>query len=189
MSDMQKPTTVADDLVVSIEYTLSVDGEVIDSSEENDPLEYLQGYHNIIPGLERELNGMKIGESKEVTVHPRDGYGDVDPEAVVDIPRNEFPKKLQVKPGLELQLQNEDGELVNAVVVSVSANSVKLDLNHPLAGKDLHFRVTVIDLRTATEEEITHGHVHGEHDEENEGFDENEDYGEEEDEDEGDNHH
>ena len=162
MNDLHKPTTVADDVVVSIEYTLTVDGEVIDASEENDPLEYLQGYQNIIPGLEREMSGMKIGESKEVTVHPKDGYGEQDPEAVIDVPRKEFPKDFEVKPGVELQLQNQDGELMNAVIVSISPSTVKLDLNHPLAGKDLFFRVTVVDLRDATEEEISHGHVHGE---------------------------
>ena len=197
MNDLHKPTTVADDVVVSIEYTLTVDGEVIDASEENDPLEYLQGYQNIIPGLERELAGMKIGESKEVTVQPKDGYGEQDPEAVIEVPRREFPKDFEVKPGIELQLQNQDGELMNAVIVSISTSTVKLDLNHPLAGKDLHFRVTIVDLRDATEEEITHGHVHGadmDEDEEGEYNDEelfeDEDVEEvEEENDEDDNHH
>ena len=195
MNDLHKPITVTNDVVVSIEYTLTVDGEVIDASEENDPLEYLQGYQNIIPGLERELAGMKIGESKEVTVLPKDGYGEQDPEAVIEIPRREFPKDFEVKPGVELQLQNQDGEMMNAVIVSISPNTVKLDLNHPLAGKDLFFRVTVVDLRDATEEEITHGHVHGEEmdeDEEDSEYDDEElfeDEESEENEDENDNHH
>ena len=194
MNDLHKPITVADDIVVSIEYTLTVDGEVIDASEDSDPLEYLQGYQNIIPGLERELAGMKIGESKEITVLPKDGYGEQDPEAVIEIPRREFPKDFEVKPGVELQLQNQDGEMMNAVIVSISPNAVKLDLNHPLAGKELLFRVTVVDLRDATEEEISHGHVHGsETDEDEEGeYDDDELFEDEEldeNEDENDNHH
>jgi len=161
VSDLQKPNAVADDVVVSIEYTLTVDGNIVDASEENDPLEYLQGYQNIIPGLEKELAGMQVGESREVTVLPKDGYGEMDPNALIDVPRSEFPKDFELKPGLELQLQNQDNELLNAIVVSVTPKTVKLDLNHPLAGKELFFRVTVVGLREATEEEMTHGHVHG----------------------------
>lgn len=175
MNDPQKPNTVVDDVVVSINYTLTVDGQVIDASEENDPLVYLQGYQNIIPGLEREMAGMKIGESKEVTVQPRDGYGDIDPDALIEVPRTEFPKDFEVKPGVDLQLQNQDGELLNAVIVAVTPDMVKLDLNHPLAGKELLFRVTVVDLRPATEEELSHGHIHGD-DADDEEFDEDELY-------------
>jgi FKBP-type peptidyl-prolyl cis-trans isomerase SlyD len=194
VNDPQKPTAVADDVVVSIEYTLTVDGEVVDASEENEPLEYLQGYQNIIPGLEREMAGMKIGDSKNVNVKPKDGYGEVDPEALIEIPRSEFPKDFELKPGVDLQLQNQDGELLNAVIISVNGNKVKLDLNHPLAGKELFFKVKVVDLREASEEELEHGHVHGEDlDEEEfdedmfEDDDEDEDF-EEEEEEESDNH-
>jgi FKBP-type peptidyl-prolyl cis-trans isomerase SlyD len=188
----QKPTTVADDVVVSIDYTLTVDGEVVDASEENEPLEYLQGYQNIIPGLESQLVGMKVGESKEVLVAPRDGYGEVDPEAFVEVPKSEFPKGFELKPGVDLQLQDQDGELVNAVIVAVIGNKVKLDLNHPLAGKELLFRVTVSDLREASEEELAHGHIHGE-DFDEEDFDEDDLFDddadeEEEEEEENDNH-
>jgi len=161
VNDLQKPDVVADDVVVSIEYSLTVDGEVVDASEENEPLEYLQGYQNIIPGLERELTGMKVGESRDVVILPKDGYGESDPEAIIDIPRSEFPDDFEVKPGLELQLKNQDDEILNAIVVSTNNNSVKLDLNHPLAGKKLFFQVKVVELRAATEEELSHGHVHG----------------------------
>lgn len=191
MNSPQKPTTVADDVVVSIDYTLTVDGEVVDASEENEPLEYLQGYQNIIPGLESQLVGMKIGESKEVLVAPRDGYGEVDPESFVEVQRSEFPKDFEIKPGVELQLQDQDGELVNAVIESVTGKTVRLNLNHPLAGKELLFRVTVTDLREATEEELSHGHVHGDDFDEDEFEDEDEFFDEEdedEEEDENDNH-
>lgn len=187
MNDLSQPTAVADDVVVSIEYTLTVDGEVVDASDENEPLEFLQGYQNVIPGLERALYGMKIGESKEVTVAPKDGYGEVDPDALIDVPRSEFPKDFEVKPGVDLQLQNQDGELLNAVIVSVSPTTVKLDLNHPLAGKELFFRVSITDLRAATEEELSHGHVHGEDFDEEE-YDDDDSIYEEEDEEEDDNH-
>jgi len=161
VTDSQKPNAVADDVVVSIEYTLTVDGNIVDASEENEPLEYLQGYQNIIPGLEKEMVGMQIGESREVTVLPKDGYGEMDPNALIEVPRSEFPKDFEIKPGLELQLQNQDNELLNAVIVDVTPKTVKLDLNHPLAGKELLFRVTVVGLREPTEEEMSHGHVHG----------------------------
>ena len=161
MTDLQKPTAVADDVVVSIEYTLTVDGNIVDASEENEPLEYLQGYQNIIPGLEKEMVGMQIGESREVTVLPKDGYGEMDPNALIEVPRSEFPKDFEIKPGLELQLQNQDNEVLNAVIIDVTPETVKLDLNHPLAGKELLFRVTVVGLREPTEEEMSHGHVHG----------------------------
>jgi FKBP-type peptidyl-prolyl cis-trans isomerase SlyD len=162
VNDLQKPTTVADDVVVSIEYSLTVDGEIVDSSEENEPLEYLQGYQNIIPGLERELAGLKIGDTKNVNVKPKDGYGELDPDALIEISRSEFPQDFELKPGIDLQLQNQDGELLNAVIVAVTGDQVKLDLNHPLAGKELFFKVKVVDLRDATAEELEHGHVHGE---------------------------
>lgn len=194
MNDFHKPSAVADDVVVSIDYSLTVDGEIIDASEENDPLEFLQGHQNIIPGLENQIYGMKVGESKEVIVSPKDGYGNVDPNAIIDVPRSEFPKDFETKPGLELQLQSQDGELLNAVIISVSKDKVRLDLNHPLAGKELLFRVTLVDLRDPTEEELTHGHVHGddmdedEFEEEDESFEDDE-LEEVEDEDEDDNHH
>ena len=174
MNDLNKPSAVADDVVVSIDYSLTVDGEIIDASEENEPLEFIQGHQNIIPGLENQMYGMKVGESKEVTVSPKDGYGNVDPEAIIDVPREEFPKDFELKPGLELQLQSQDGELLNAVIVSVAKEKVRLDLNHPLAGKELFFRVTVTDLREATEEELDHGHVHGDGMDEEEFEDEDE---------------
>jgi FKBP-type peptidyl-prolyl cis-trans isomerase SlyD len=192
VNDFQKPSAVADDIVVSIDYSLTVDGEIIDASEENDPLEFLQGHQNIIPGLENQMYGMKVGESKEVVVPPKDGYGNVDPNAIIDVPRTEFPKDFEIKPGLELQLQSQEGELLNAVIDSISKDKVRLDLNHPLAGKELLFRVTVVDLREATEEELTHGHVHGDDVDDEEFEDEEELFEDEldetEDEDEDDNH-
>ena len=170
METQNKPQIVADDVVVSLDYTLTVEGEVIDSTEGDEPLEFLQGHQNIIPGLERELGGMKIGDHKTVTVPAADAYGEIDPENIIDVPRAEFPNEIPLKPGTELEVKNADGEVLTATIQSVSKNSVKLDFNHPLAGKELTFDVTVVDLRAPTEEELAHGHVHSED------FDEDEEY-------------
>lgn len=164
MSETNKPDKVADDLVVTIEYTLTVDGEVVDSSEEAGPLDYLQGHANIIPGLERELEGMKIGESKKLTVAPEDGYGLVEPEAILEVDRGEFPEDVPLEIGIELEITDDEGDMMFATIIEVGSEIVQLDTNHPLAGKELHFEVSVIDLRAASEEEITHGHVHYEDD-------------------------
>ncbi len=175
----KKPSTIADDVVVSLDYTLTVDGELVDASEENEPIEFLQGYQNIVPGLEKELYGMSVGDSREVVVAPKDGYGEVDPQAIMDIPRSQFPKEIELQTGLELALEQPDGHVLHAVVTTLDPNTVTLDFNHPLAGKELTFRVTVTDLRTASDEEKAHGHVHGAHDhhhDEDDGF---EDAGEE----------
>jgi FKBP-type peptidyl-prolyl cis-trans isomerase SlyD len=154
--------TVMDGLVVSMEYTLSVDGEVLDSSKDAGPLQFLAGYDNIVPGLEREMLGMKIGESKDVLVLPEDGYGEFDDEAFMEVPRSEFPSDMELEPGLELNVSDEDGQRQLAFVESFNDETVRLDFNHPLAGAELQFTVTVIGLREPTKEELDHGHVHEE---------------------------
>ncbi|HKJ27235.1 MAG TPA: peptidylprolyl isomerase [Anaerolineales bacterium] len=158
-----KPEQVAKDLAVTIDYKLTIDGEIIDSSEEDGPLDYLHGHENIIPGLERELTGMKIGEQKNVTVAPEDGYGTVDEEAMLEVPRSEFPNEVPLEIGIELEVTDQEGDMLFATIVEVGNKTVKLDTNHPLAGKALDFDVTVVDLREASEEEIAHGHVHTGH--------------------------
>jgi FKBP-type peptidyl-prolyl cis-trans isomerase SlyD len=178
LDTQNKPREVSDDVVVSIDYTLTVDGEVVDTTQGDEPLQFLQGHQNIIPGLERELNGMKIGDIKEVTVPPAEAYGEVDPDNIIDVPRSEFPGEIPLEPGTELEVKNADGEVLSATIADVNKETVKLDFNHPLAGKQLTFDVKVVDLRAATDEELSHGHVHYE----DEGFDD--DYEEDEDEDE-----
>lgn len=152
--------TVKDGLVVSMEYKLTVDGEVLDSSEEAGPLQFLVGYGNIIPGLEREMIGMKIGDSKEVTVQPEDGYGEFDEDAFMDVSRSEFPGDMELEEGLELHVTDDDGNHQAAYVAEFDDKTVKLDFNHPLAGAELHFDVKVVALREPTAEELDHGHVH-----------------------------
>ncbi len=154
--------TVQEGLVVAMEYTLTVDGEVLDSSKEQGPFEFLVGYDNIVPGLEREMLGMKIGESKDVVVQPEDGYGEFDTGAFLDVPRGEFPPDMEMEEGLEMFVTDEDGNQQMAFVESFDDEIVSLNFNHPLAGAELHFNVKVVGLRKATAEELEHGHVHDE---------------------------
>lgn len=151
---------VQDGMVVSMEYTLHVDGELLDSSEGHGPLQFLAGYGNIIPGLESEMVGMKVGESKDVVVSPADGYGEYNEEAFMDVPRGQFPKDMPVEEGLELTVRDDSGQGRYARIESVEGETVRLNFNHPLAGDELHFNVKVVALREPTDEELSHGHVH-----------------------------
>lgn len=166
MDTNNEPKIIADNVVVSLDYTLTVDGEVVDTSEGDEPIEFIQGMGHIIPGLEKALYGMAPGDAKKVTVAAKDGYGDFDKEAVMDVARSEFPPDIPLKPGIELQMKDQDGETVHAQIVRVDKETVKLDFNHPLAGKVLNFDVKVVELRSATTEELEHGHVHGDEHEE-----------------------
>ena len=154
--------SVQDGLVVSMDYKLTVDGEVLDSSDDEGPLQFLAGYDNIVTGLEREMIGMKIGESKDVVVKAEDGYGEFDEEAFMEVPRTEFPEDMQLEEGMELHITDEDDQHQAAYVTGFDDKTVQLDLNHPLAGAELHFTVKVVALREPTDEELDHGHVHEE---------------------------
>ena len=152
--------TVQNDVVVSMEYTLHVDNEEIDSSKGQDPLQFLAGHGNIITGLEREMIGMKVGESKAVVIAPADGYGEFDEEAYMKVPLSEFPKDMSVEEGLELTVKDNSGQTRYARVDSIEGDAATLNFNHPLAGDELHFNVKVVGLREPTDEELEHGHVH-----------------------------
>jgi FKBP-type peptidyl-prolyl cis-trans isomerase SlyD len=174
------PTQVAKDLVVSLAYTLKVAGEILDEAGREDPLLYLHGHKNIVPGLERALTGMKVGETKAVVIAPKDGYGEYNEDDVEIVPRSEFPDEIPVEEGVEILVEDDEGEEVSATIVEVTKDKVTLDFNHPLAGKELHFEITVVDLRAATEEELEHGHAHYEGDEED--WEDDEDWDNDEDE-------
>ena len=152
--------SVRDGVVVSMEYTLHVDGELLDTSEGQGPLQFLVGYGNIISGLESEMMGMKIGDSKDVVVQPENGYGEFDDEAFMDVPRKDFPKDMKVEVDAELTVRDDEGHARYARVDNVEDETVRLDFNHPLAGAELHFSVKVVALREPTDEELEHGHVH-----------------------------
>lgn len=158
--ELVSQTIVAEGTVVSLEYTLTVDNEVIDQSG-GKPLEYLQGYHNIIPGLERALTGMGMGESRDVIVAPVDAYGEYDPEAVYELPKSQFPPSFNLKVGAQLRVRADDGHVLNAHVTRIDGETVKIDLNHPLAGKTLFFRATIARIRPATEDELAAGRLGG----------------------------
>ncbi len=157
---MTENAKVDDGQVVSMHYTLHVDGEMVDTSQGAEPLQFIQGMGHIIPGLEHELYDMHVGESKKVSVAPQDGYGKVDPEAFMEVPRSAFPAEVPLKVGTQLELKDKSGHPSMARIDSVTDENVLLDMNHPLAGKQLDFDVTIAALRTATDEEVSHGHVH-----------------------------
>jgi len=151
----EEKLTVADDIVVSLDYTLRLDdGEIIDSSDSRGPLQFLQGRGQIIPGLEQALYGMAVGEEKDVVVEPADGYGVRDPDASQVLPHDVFPPDLELEPGLGLRMRDPAGRAIIAYVDEVRSEGVLLNFNHPLAGETLYFRAKVADLRAATEEEL-----------------------------------
>jgi FKBP-type peptidyl-prolyl cis-trans isomerase SlyD len=154
---------IAEKCVVSIQYKLSDDeGEVLDSSEDGEPLVYLHGADNIIPGLEKELTGKQVGDSLKVTIQPEEGYGAVNEEMIQTVERSAFEGVDKIEPGMRFEAAGEEeGETQLIVVVEVTDDEVTVDGNHPLAGEVLHFEVTVDEVREATEEELTHGHAHG----------------------------
>lgn len=152
---------IQDNCVVSIHYTLTDDqGEVIDTSAEREPLNYLAGAGNIIPGLERELAGCSAGDKKQVVVQPADGYGEYSEDLVQTLPRESFSGIDKIEPGMEFQAQTPSGHVQYVVVKDVSDDGITIDGNHALAGKVLNFDVSVEAVREATAEEIDHGHVH-----------------------------
>ncbi len=152
---------VEDKKVVSLDYTVKDDGgQVIDSSEGNDPLVYLHGAKNIIPGLEAALIGKAAGDEFEVTVQPAEGYGEYKEELVQVVPRSAFEGVDKIEPGMVFTAQTEGGP-VQLMVTGVEEDDITVDPNHPLAGKVLHFTGKILEVRDASDEEMAHGHVHG----------------------------
>ncbi|MEY4581911.1 MAG: hypothetical protein RL701_6614 [Pseudomonadota bacterium] len=145
--------------VVTIEYTLTDDdGKVVDTSDGRAPLSYLHGANNIVPGLEKALDGAEAGQEIEVVVEPADGYGAYNEGMVQNVPVRKLPEK-RPQPGAVLKVQTPTGQRL-VLVKSVQGDYATLDFNHPLAGATLHFKVKVIEVRDPTEEETAHGHAH-----------------------------
>jgi FKBP-type peptidyl-prolyl cis-trans isomerase SlyD len=152
---------IAEDKVVLIHYTLKDDaGAMIDSSSGGEPLAYIHGQGNIIPGLESALEGRKAGEKLEVSVAPADGYGVHDERLIQRVPRRSFGGA-NPQPGMQFHAQSSDGQTRMVTVTQIVGDMVTVDGNHPLAGQNLHFSVEIAEVREATEEELEHGHVHG----------------------------
>lgn len=156
----KKRLTVADNLVVTMEYILKVDDDVIEDTKETEPIQFLQGAGQVLPALEGQLYGMAVGDSKDLVLPPEEGYGLVDEDAIADYDRSEFPKEIPLEAGVELELKDQDETTHYARIVAVDDNNVRLDFNPPLAGKSLHFSIRIVALRSATDEEIEHGHAH-----------------------------
>jgi len=136
-------------MTVQLEYTLTADGQVVDSTEGRGPFQYVHGKGQIIPGLERELAGLHAGDSRDITVTPEDAYGSVDPTAVVEVPKAQLPKDVTPAVGLVLRGVDPDGRTFRAIIKDIGDESVTLDLNHPLAGKTLLFKVKVLNIAPA----------------------------------------
>lgn len=160
---MTDSTSVAAGQVVTLHYTLTVDGNPVESSREGDsgPFDYLHGASNIVPGLEEAVAGKSVGDSLEVTVEPEKAYGKREEEAVQVVPRAQFPGDFTPQVGLQFFAQTPDGQQIPGVITALDDEKVTVDFNHPLAGATLHFAIEVMAIRPATSEEIEHGHPHG----------------------------
>jgi FKBP-type peptidyl-prolyl cis-trans isomerase SlyD len=152
---------IAQNDVVTIHYTLRDDAEkVIDSSASGEPLAYLHGHGNLIPGLERELAGKNVGDRLKVRIAPAEGYGEYDKALVQQVPRRALKGIASLKVGTRLQTGGDHGHHT-VTVTRIVGDMVTLDGNHPLAGQNLNFEVEITAIRAATAEELAHGHVHG----------------------------
>lgn len=167
---------ITDGKVVSLNYTLTVEGEVVVQTEPGDPMDYLHGYGEILPGLEKALTGKAIGDTLTLTLAPEDAYGPYDEEDFEEIDLDDIPDGANLQVGMVVEVEDEDGYSYTATVAEISDGVVTLDFNPPLAGKTLTYAVEVLAIRDATEEEIQHGHAHDDEDDEDEwdGYDEDE---------------
>jgi FKBP-type peptidyl-prolyl cis-trans isomerase SlyD len=151
---------VGDNHVVTLDYTLIVEEEILESTTDGEPIEFIQGIGQIIPGLENALYDLKVGEKKTVTIEPGEAYGDYDPESLEIVRKEEFSEEIPLDVGTFLDLTDDEGDVLSAQIIEADEDTVTLDFNHPLAGKTLTFEVTVSGLRPASQEELDHGHVH-----------------------------
>ena len=149
---------IAKDFVVGIDYRLTIaDGTEVDSTGDRGPMEYLHGHQNIIPGLEKELEGRVVGNSLEVTVGPEEGYGEHDPERIVEVSREQLGFEPEV--GAVVAAKLPDGREQHLLIAEIEGDTITLDGNHPLAGQTLRFEVSIASIRAATDEEIANGSV------------------------------
>ncbi len=153
--------TVAKDKVVSVIYTLTDDqGTLLDTNKGQEALDFIQGHGMMIPGFEKALEGAAEGQTLSFTVSPAEGYGESNDDFIIEVPRTAFPEDEEVQVGWQVTGTTPDGQMQAFRVLAVSDETIKLDANHPLAGKNLNFEVEIVGLRDATEQELAHGHVH-----------------------------
>ena len=151
---------VQDNKIVTLDYTLIVEDEILESTKDGEAIEFIQGIGQIIPGLENALYNMKVGETKSVVIEPEDAYGIYDEESTQVAKKDEFSEDIPLDVGTFLDLEDDEGEILSAQIIEEDEETVTLDFNHPLAGKTLTFEITVSGLREASPEELDHGHVH-----------------------------
>ncbi len=151
-------TTIAENTVASVHYTGTFpdSGDEFDSSRKGDPLTFLVGHKGMIPGFEREIMGASAGDTRSFTLEPEDAYGHPTDELIQEVPRGMFPEDMPIDLGM--MLMSDAGPLR---IVAITESTVRCDFNNPMAGKTLHFEIEVMEVRAATDEEISHGHVHG----------------------------
>lgn len=153
--------TISKDRVATFNYTLTSDeGEVLDTSSGGEPLSYIHGHENIIPGLERELEGRQAGDSFTCAVRPEDAYGVWSEDFLFPVNRSQFEDGEKIEEGMKFEIDTGEGHQPVSIH-KIEGDTVTIDANHPLAGKTLHFDVAVVDVREATPEELEHGHTHG----------------------------
>ena len=158
---MGKMNTVTKGRVISLDFILKNEqGEMLDQSEGSEPLEYLHGSNEVVPGLEKALEGRKIGEHVRVVIPPSDAYGEYEVSLVDEVSREQFPGIDDIQPGMQFQTQMDDGAPMIISITAVDGDTVVVDGNHPLAGMTLVFEVDIIGIREAADDEIAHGHVH-----------------------------
>ena len=158
---------VTQNAVVEFCYELEVEGQVVDKTTKEKPLDYIHGTGSLLPKLEAHIEGMQAGDRFDITLAPADGYGEVDPQRIIDLPKAAFEVNGEVRedllvPGNTIPMMNSMGGVIPGVVLEVSEGSVKMDLNHQMAGKTLHFTGEIVSVREATEKELTEG-LHGEY--------------------------
>ena len=153
--------------VVEFTYELEVEGNIVDRTTKERPLDYIHGTGNLLPKLEEHIEGMEPGATFDVTLAPADAYGEVEPEKVIDLPKSAFEVNGEIRedllvPGNTIPMLNRAGAVIPGVVLEVTPETVKMDLNHQMAGKTLHFTGEIVSVREATEKELTEG-LHGEY--------------------------
>lgn len=154
--------SIADGHVVTLHYRLTLDdGSIADESFGGEPLVYLHGHGNIVPGLESQLAGMQVGGKKDVQVTPAEGYGEYDPTLDQVVPRSAFPENAELQVGIAFQAQTQQGQPITLWIRNIQGDEVTVSPNHPMAGQNLNFAVEVLEIRAATAQELEHGHLHG----------------------------
>lgn len=158
---------IAQNTVVEFSYELEVDGQIVDHTTNEKPLDYIHGTGSLLPKLEAHIEGMQAGDKFDITLAPVDAYGETDPNRIIDLPKAAFEVNGEVRedllvPGNTIPMMNSMGGVIPGVVLEVTADSVKMDLNHQMAGKTLHFSGEIVSVREATEKELTEG-LHGEY--------------------------